>query len=79
VSDLKRMKVPKLSGDAHGLPPATLVRDLAEWAELIQRWCSDGQNVSAYFNNDACGYAVEDAQTLKRLLGEVSPPEAGSR
>jgi uncharacterized protein YecE (DUF72 family) len=53
------------------------VEGLEKWADHIQRWCADGRNVFAYFNNDALGYAVEDARTLKRLLGEAQPPKAG--
>ena len=41
---------------------------LKEWAARIQSWQDGGQNVFAYFNNDAHGYAVENARTLRSLL-----------
>lgn len=41
---------------------------LRPWAGKIGRWRLRGLDVHAYFNNDAAGYAVEDAATLTRLL-----------
>lgn len=38
------------------------------WVDHIQRWLSEGHCIYAYFNNDAFGYAVEDARVLKNLL-----------
>ncbi len=43
-------------------------RGLRPWAARIQRWLEAGRTVYAYFNNDAFGAAIEDAQTLQRLL-----------
>jgi len=37
------------------------------WAERIQDWLVEGRTVYAYFNNDANGQAVTDAQTLRIL------------
>jgi uncharacterized protein YecE (DUF72 family) len=42
---------------------------LKPWTERIREWDSEGRQVSAYFNNDLGGFALEDAQTLRRLLG----------
>ncbi len=42
---------------------------LRPWAAHIRRWLEAGHTVYAYFNNDACGYAVQDAQTLRHLIG----------
>ncbi len=41
---------------------------LRPWAANIRRWLDEGRTVYAYFNNDAFGCAVRDAQTLKHLL-----------
>lgn len=41
---------------------------LRPWAANIRRWLSDGRTVYVYFNNDAFGFAVQDAQTLRHLL-----------
>jgi uncharacterized protein YecE (DUF72 family) len=38
------------------------------WADRIRRWLDEGRSVYAYFNNDAFGHAIEDAQTLQTLL-----------
>jgi len=43
---------------------------LALWAEAIAGWVGEGQAVFVYFNNDAHGYAVENARALRRLVGE---------
>jgi uncharacterized protein YecE (DUF72 family) len=42
--------------------------ELEEWAERIADWRSRVE-LFAYFNNDWEGFAVENALTLKRLLG----------
>jgi uncharacterized protein YecE (DUF72 family) len=42
---------------------------LRPWADRMQGWLAEGRAVYAYFNNDAFGYAVEDAQALRGLLG----------
>jgi len=41
--------------------------ELKEWAEKIKIWLGQGLDVYAYFNNDAMGWAVENAKTLKIL------------
>ena len=43
-------------------------KSLKPWAYHIRQWLGDGRTVYAYFNNDAFGYAVEDALTLQDLL-----------
>lgn len=43
---------------------------LAKWAEEIAKWSGEGRDVFVYFNNDARGYAVEDARRLRELVGE---------
>jgi uncharacterized protein YecE (DUF72 family) len=42
---------------------------LQPWADRIRRWLAEGCTVYACFNNDAFGHAVEDARTLRCLLG----------
>lgn len=43
-------------------------QELSKYAKKIERWLSDGKDVWTFFNNDACGYAVENAQTLKMMV-----------
>ena len=48
-------------------------RELDEWAERIDGWARRGVDVYAYFNNDWEGYAIRNAQGLKRRLGRARP------
>jgi uncharacterized protein YecE (DUF72 family) len=41
-------------------------------AEKIRRWRDEGLDVYAYFNNDAHGYAVENARRLADLVERES-------
>ncbi len=41
--------------------------ELAGWAEKIKVWLKKGLDCYAFFNNDALGYAIENARTLKKL------------
>ena len=43
---------------------------LAAQARRIADYLAEGLDVYAYFNNDAQGYAVENALALKRYLGQ---------
>ena len=43
-------------------------RELEWWAEQILGFLQDGKDVYAYFNNDACGYAVQNALRLRELV-----------
>ena len=43
--------------------------DLRWWAERVHEWEASGKEVWIYFNNDPYGFAVYNAQTLKRFLG----------
>lgn len=49
-------------------------RELAEWAERLAQDAMDGYECHAYFNNDAEGYAIHDAQHLRTLLGTLPVP-----
>ncbi len=42
---------------------------LQVWADFINEQASQGHDIYAYFNNDIDGAAVEDARTLRELLG----------
>jgi uncharacterized protein YecE (DUF72 family) len=42
--------------------------DLRWWADRIREWLGAGRDIFAYFNNDAEGNAVRNADTLKWLL-----------
>ena len=42
--------------------------ELQWWAEQIRTALSTGHEVYVYFNNDARGYAVQNARRLRELL-----------
>ncbi len=42
--------------------------ELAQEAKKMRRLLKEGQDVYAYFNNDAEGYAVTNARTLTALM-----------
>lgn len=43
-------------------------KELKDLAEKIKKWLRQNKDVFVYFNNDAQGYALENAKTLKELL-----------
>jgi uncharacterized protein YecE (DUF72 family) len=43
-------------------------RQLEDYAKKIKNFLKTGKTVYCYFDNDAYGYAVEDALSLKKLL-----------
>jgi uncharacterized protein YecE (DUF72 family) len=43
--------------------------DLRWWADRITEWDAQGRDVLVYFNNDGHGYAVENARSLRTMLG----------
>lgn len=43
--------------------------ELTHWAEKCRAWLDEDRPVYAYFNNDASGYAVENARRLREILG----------
>jgi len=51
---------------ASNYPDSYLKRE----AKRIRTWIAEGKDVYIYFNNDAYGYAVRNALTLKVLLGQ---------
>jgi len=44
--------------------------ELEIWARQLKEYSKTGKDVYIYFNNDIYGYAVENAKTLKHLIGE---------
>lgn len=42
-------------------------RELKNWASKIKKWQKKNLDIYCYFNNDAYGYAVSNAKTLKKL------------
>jgi uncharacterized protein YecE (DUF72 family) len=80
IHDMRPLSIPprvtaapvyiRLHGDpAHG--GDYQIAALETWAGRITAWHSQGLEVLVYFNNDIGGYALEDAQTLRRLLGSA--------
>lgn len=43
-------------------------KELKSWALKIRQWLNQGLDVFAYFNNDAMGYAIENAQAITKSL-----------
>ena len=43
--------------------------ELNQWAENIQSWKPRLKRIYAYFNNDAQGYALHNARSLRQILG----------
>ncbi len=43
-------------------------KDLKTWAQKIVGWTEKGKDVFVYFNNDAYGFAVKNALTLRKLV-----------
>lgn len=42
--------------------------ELRAWVNKIRFWMDQSRDVYAYFNNDACGYAVDNALELKNMV-----------
>jgi uncharacterized protein YecE (DUF72 family) len=43
-------------------------KELNQWAGKIQSWKGKGKTVFVYFNNDAYGFAIKNALSLKKLV-----------
>jgi uncharacterized protein YecE (DUF72 family) len=43
-------------------------KELKGWAERIETWAKKGRDAFVYFNNDAYGFAIKNALTLKKLV-----------
>jgi uncharacterized protein YecE (DUF72 family) len=63
----------------HGPDPEKLYagsypdEDMRWWLDRIGEWTGTGKDVYAYFNNDWHGNAVLNVETLKRMLGLLTP------
>lgn len=44
-------------------------KDLAAWTQRVRGFLASGRPVYLYFNNDAHGYAVQNAQRLREMIG----------
>ena len=49
-------------------------QELKEWAAKIKGWEKRGKAAFVYFNNDAYGFAIKNALTLKKLTSPPSSP-----
>jgi uncharacterized protein YecE (DUF72 family) len=49
-------------------------KELVSWASKILEWRKKGKTVFAYFNNDAYGFAVKNALSLKRFVSTYPSP-----
>lgn len=47
--------------------------DIANDARKTRAWMREGKDVYVFYNNDAHGWAVDNALNLKRLLGQPAP------
>jgi uncharacterized protein YecE (DUF72 family) len=43
-------------------------KELKGWAEKIESWKGKEKDVFVYFNNDAYGFAIKNALSLKKLV-----------
>src|SRR5205085_157 len=79
---LARRLEDKLGPILYQLPPS-LHKDLARLEALLKRLPSDLEHVVefrhrswkwcwCYFNNDIHGHAIEDARTLKSMVGQIA-------
>jgi uncharacterized protein YecE (DUF72 family) len=48
-------------------------KELKGWAEKIEGWEKKNKTVFVYFNNDAYGFAIKNALTLKKLVSSDHP------
>jgi uncharacterized protein YecE (DUF72 family) len=60
----------RLHGKKHLYSSCYTEKELKSWAKKIGGWQKRGIDCYTYFNNDALGYAVENAQTLKKLCSK---------
>jgi uncharacterized protein YecE (DUF72 family) len=46
---------------------------LLSWTDWIAEQRREGRSVWCYFNNDIHGHAIEDARTLRSMVGQLAP------
>ena len=44
-------------------------KTLVQWTNKIRTWSPDLERIYVYFNNDAHGYAIRNARSLRQMLG----------
>lgn len=49
---------------------------LAAWADRMRTWSRKLKAIYVYFDNDDRAYAIDNARTLKRLLGKLAQRHA---
>jgi uncharacterized protein YecE (DUF72 family) len=47
-------------------------QELGQWAGKIRDWGKMGKTVFVYFNNDAYGFAVNNALLLRKMVSRPS-------
>jgi uncharacterized protein YecE (DUF72 family) len=45
---------------------------LLDWTDWLLQQAREGRSVWCYFNNDIHGHAIEDARTLKSMVGQIA-------
>jgi len=58
----------RFHGKAHLYTSCYTKKDLEGWAKKIRGWIKKDLDCYVYFNNDALGYATENARDLKRMF-----------
>ena len=59
----------RLHGDVKIYSSGYTNHALGEWARRIRKWDAAGKDVYVYFDNDQSGFAVDNALTLRQLVG----------
>jgi len=80
--DLKGLKSPRwasgrtayvrfhgTAGKYHGRYPDEA---LLKWTDWLVEQCHSGRSCWCYFNNDIHGHSIEDARTLKSMIGQIA-------
>ena len=49
---------------------------LSDWADRIKKWSRTLKKIYVYFDNDDSAYAVDNALTLKKMLGRLAQRKA---
>jgi len=62
----------RFHGRTHLYSSCYTENELKNWAKKIRSWQKRGLDSYAYFNNDALGHAVENAQKLRQLVVKSS-------
>jgi uncharacterized protein YecE (DUF72 family) len=67
----------RLHGPTHFKYQGSYTDDqLAEWTGRIRKWSRKMRAIYVYFDNDDSAYAVDNAMTLKKMLGKLAQRKA---